>query len=482
MNYALIQKTIGMMILVFATILIIPLGVSLSYNDGNTSSFIYSFIIIFLSGSLLFFPNRNNTFDSNIKIKEGFLIVVFFWVLLSFFGSFPFIFDMNLSMSFVDAFFESVSGWTTTGATIISNLDDLSPSILIYRQLLQWLGGMGIVVLALAVLPMLGVGGMQLYKAESGGPIKDNKISPRIAETAQNLWKVYLGLTLLCAGAYYLAGMNLFDAIAHSFSTIAIGGFSTHNQSIAYFNSFAIELVCMIFMFLSALNFILHFHSLKSKSLETYFKDVEFRLYILLIVVISFLLLSYSFFVQANQISVMGILFQVVSFITTSGFVSTSYEDWPVSIVSTLIFLSFLGACAGSTGGGIKIIRILFILKELKRGLIKIIHPSAEVPIKINGKAVNDSVSNNILLFFVFYLISYIFLSLVLLLIGLDATTAFSSVAACLNNLGPGAGSVIDNYSSINTASKYLLSFTMLLGRLEIYTLLIIMTPYFWKY
>ena len=482
MNYALIQKTIGMMILVFATILIIPLGVSISYNDGNTSSFIYSFIIIFLSGSLLFFPNRNNTFDSNIKIKEGFLIVVFFWILLSFFGSFPFIFDMNLSMSFVDAFFESVSGWTTTGATIISNLDDLSPSILIYRQLLQWLGGMGIVVLALAVLPMLGVGGMQLYKAESGGPIKDNKISPRIAETAQNLWKVYLGLTLLCAGAYYLAGMNLFDAIAHSFSTIAIGGFSTHNQSIAYFNSFAIELVCMIFMFLSALNFILHFHSLKSKSLETYFKDVEFRLYILLIVVISFLLLSYTFFVQANQISVMGILFQVVSFITTSGFVSTSYEDWPVSIISTLIFLSFLGACAGSTGGGIKIIRILFILKELKRGLIKIIHPSAEVPIKINGQAVNDSVSNNILLFFVFYLISYIFLSLVLLLIGLDATTAFSSVAACLNNLGPGAGSVIDNYSSINTASKYLLSFTMLLGRLEIYTLLIIMTPYFWKY
>ncbi len=471
-----------MMILVFATILIIPLGVSISYNDGNTSSFIYSFIIIFLSGSLLFFPNRNNTFDSNIKIKEGFLIVVFFWILLSFFGSFPFIFDMNLSMSFVDAFFESVSGWTTTGATIISNLDDLSPSILIYRQLLQWLGGMGIVVLALAVLPMLGVGGMQLYKAESGGPIKDNKISPRIAETAQNLWKVYLGLTLLCAGAYYLAGMNLFDAIAHSFSTIAIGGFSTHNQSIAYFNSFAIELVCMIFMFLSALNFILHFHSLKSKSLETYFKDVEFRLYILLIVVISFLLLSYTFFVQANQISVMGILFQVVSFITTSGFVSTSYEDWPVSIISTLIFLSFLGACAGSTGGGIKIIRILFILKELKRGLIKIIHPSAEVPIKINGQAVNDSVSNNILLFFVFYLISYIFLSLVLLLIGLDATTAFSSVAACLNNLGPGAGSVIDNYSSINTASKYLLSFTMLLGRLEIYTLLIIMTPYFWKY
>tara|TARA_B100000941_G_C28487608_1_gene545916 strand:+ start:55 stop:1503 length:1449 start_codon:yes stop_codon:yes gene_type:complete len=482
MNYALIQKTIGMMILVFAIILIIPVSISLIYNDGNTSSFIYSFIIIFLFGSFLFFPNRSNSFDSSIKIKEGFLIVVLFWVLLSFLGSFPFMFDINLSMSFADSFFESVSGWTTTGATIISNLDDLSPSILIYRQLLQWLGGMGIVVLALAVLPMLGVGGMQLYKAESGGPIKDNKISPRIAETAQNLWKVYLGLTLLCAGAYYLAGMNIFDAIAHSFSTIAIGGFSTHNQSIAYFNSFEIELVCMIFMFLSALNFILHFHSLKSRSIKIYFKDVEFRLYILLIVIFSFLLLLYTSFVYANEISVMGILFQVISFITTSGFVSMSYDDWPVSIISILIFLSFLGACAGSTGGGIKIIRILFILKELKRGLIKIIHPSAEVPIKINDQAVNENISNNILLFFIFYIISYIFLSLILLLMGLDATTAFSSVAACLNNLGPGAGSVIDNYSSINTATKYLLSFTMLLGRLEIYTLLIIMTPYFWKY
>ena len=482
MNYALIQKTIGMMILVFAIILIIPVSISLIYNDGNTSSFIYSFIIIFLFGSFLFFPNRSNSFDSSIKIKEGFLIVVLFWVLLSFLGSFPFMFDINLSMSFADSFFESVSGWTTTGATIISNLDDLSPSILIYRQLLQWLGGMGIVVLALAILPMLGVGGMQLYKAESGGPIKDNKISPRIAETAQNLWKVYLGLTLLCAGAYYLAGMNIFDAIAHSFSTIAIGGFSTHNQSIAYFNSFEIELVCMIFMFLSALNFILHFHSLKSRSIKIYFKDVEFRLYILLIVIFSFLLLLYTSFVYANEISVMGILFQVISFITTSGFVSMSYDDWPVSIISILIFLSFLGACAGSTGGGIKIIRILFILKELKRGLIKIIHPSAEVPIKINDQAVNENISNNILLFFIFYIISYIFLSLILLLMGLDATTAFSSVAACLNNLGPGAGSVIDNYSSINTATKYLLSFTMLLGRLEIYTLLIITTPYFWKY
>ncbi len=482
MNFSLIQKTLGMMTLVFATILFIPLIISISYNDGNIASFLYSSIIIFAIGSLLFFPNIHNSFDSNIKIKDGFLIVVLFWVLLSLFGSFPFMFDITLSMSFTDAFFESVSGWTTTGATIISNLDDLSPSILIYRQLLQWLGGMGIVVLALAVLPMLGVGGMQLYKAESGGPIKDNKISPRIAETAQNLWKVYFGLTLVCAGAYYLAGMSIFDAIAHSFSTIAIGGFSTHSQSIAYFNSIKIEIVCMIFMLLSALNFILHFHSLKSRSLKIYFKDVESRLYFLLIIISSILLLLYSSLMYSNQISIMSILFQVVSFITTSGFISTSYENWPVSIISVLIFLSFLGACAGSTGGGIKIIRVLFIVKELKRGLIKIIHPTAEVPIKINNQAINDNVSNNILLFFIFYLISYVFLSIALLFTGLDATTAFSSIAACLNNLGPGAGSVIDNYSSISTLSKYILSFTMLLGRLEIYTLLIIMTPYFWKY
>ena len=482
MNYPLIKKTIGMMLLTFALILIIPMTVSLAYSDGNILSFVYSFLIIIFFGSIMYFPNLNDTDISEIKTKEGFLIVVMFWVSLSFFGSFPFIFDKDLSMSLSNAFFESVSGWTTTGATVIVSLDNLSPSILIYRQLLQWFGGMGIVVLALAILPMLGVGGMQLYKAESTGPIKDNKISPRIAETAQNLWRVYLGLTILCALLYYLAGMTMFDAVAHSFSTIAIGGFSTHSASIAYFQNVYIEVVCMIFMILSALNFILHFLSLKNKSLRVYLEDSESKLYFAIILGSIFLLSFYSYFTSSQNISISDLIFQTISFITTSGFVSTSYSEWPFFIISILVFLSFIGACAGSTGGGIKVIRILFILKQLKRGLLKIIHPSAEVPVKINNQVVTDDVSSNLSLFFIFYLISYIVLSLILMFSGLDATSAFSSTAACLNNLGPGAGTVIENYNSLSIFSKSVLSFAMLLGRLEIYTLLIIFTPYFWKY
>ena len=252
--------------MLFGLSLIIPIITSVLYQDQNINIFITSFIIFLLAGLILYYPNREQ--ENDIRTKEGFLIVVLFWVVLSIFGSIPFMLDKQLSLSFADALFESVSGWTTTGATILYNIDTLSPSILIYRQMLQWLGGMGIVILALAILPMLGVGGMQLYKAESTGPIKDTKISPRIAETAQNLWSVYLGLTFLCALSYFLAGMNLFDAIGHSFSTIAIGGFSTHDKSIGFFDNTSIEIICMIFMLLSAMNFILHFLSLKNKSIN----------------------------------------------------------------------------------------------------------------------------------------------------------------------------------------------------------------------
>ena len=246
MNDSIMQKVVGIMLLLFSVTLLIPLVVSLLYTDGNHYTFIYSFIVILILGLLLYLPNMSAKND--IKTKEGFLIVVLFWIVLSLVGSLPFILDKQLSLSFIDAFFESVSGWTTTGATIITNLDSLSPSILIYRQELQWLGGMGIVILALAILPMLGVGGMQLYKAESTGPIKDNKISPRIAETAQSLWSIYLGLTIACAFLYYIAGMSAFDAIGHSFSTIAIGGFSTHDLSIGYFENSLVELICIFFI------------------------------------------------------------------------------------------------------------------------------------------------------------------------------------------------------------------------------------------
>ena len=476
----MINKIIGIMLMMFAGTLMIPIVTSLLFSDGNFQTFIVSLLVFFIIGALLYFPNSKIK-SSDIKSKEGFLIVVLFWLILSLFGSLPFILDKDLSLSFVDALFESISGWTTTGATIIDDLENLSPSILIYRQMLQWLGGMGIVILALAILPMLGVGGMQLYKAESTGPIKDNKISPRIAETAKSLWKVYIGLTTVCALLYFFAGMSIFDSVAHSFSTIAIGGFSTYNDSIGHFNSPIIEFVCIIFMLLAALNFILHFLAVKSGSIATYFKDTEVRSFTFIIII--FLSLIYVFhLVNNSDIPLRHIIFQLISFITTSGFTSTSYESWPSFIVFTLLLVSFFGACAGSTGGGIKIIRIVLVLKLLKKGLLRTLHPTAQVPVKINDQAISDEVASNIYDFIVFYILSYMILSFLLLIFGNDIATSFSSVASCLNNLGPAIGDAVNSYSSLSTSSKYVLSFTMILGRLEIYTLLIILTPYFWKY
>lgn len=473
-------KIVGIMLLLFSMTLVIPLITSFIYSDGNHYTFIYSFLIILGLGSILYLPNISAKND--IKIKEGFLIVVLFWFVLSIVGSLPFMIDRQLSLNFYDALFESVSGWTTTGATIINNLDVLTPSILIYRQELQWLGGMGIVILALAILPMLGVGGMQLYKAESTGPIKDNKISPRIAETAKSLWSIYLGLTVSCAFLYYVAGMNLFDAVAHSFSTIAIGGFSTHNLSIGYYNNSLIETICVFFMLISAINFILHYMALSSKSLSCYFRDSEFITYMLIIFGLILVFVLYTTFSSDINITFQQIIFQTVSFITTSGFSTTTYDAWPDFMITALILVSFIGACAGSTGGGLKVVRVLLLFKLLKKELLKILHPTAEIPIRINKSPVNDDLSGTLYNFFMFYIISYLLLSFLVLLSGHDITTSFSTVASCINNLGPALGDAVNNYSNLNIFSKYILIFAMILGRLEIFTLLIVMTPYFWKY
>jgi len=482
MNYPLIKRIIGIMLMMFSGTLLIPVIVSIIFNDNNLMTFVYSFFIILVVASILYFPNMGINDTTDIKVKEGFLIVFSFWVVLSFFGSIPFIMDAQLSLNFADALFESISGWTTTGATVITNIDDLSPSILMYRQMLQWLGGMGIVVLALAILPMLGIGGMQLYKAESTGPIKDNKISPRIAETAKNLWSIYVGLTLLCAVAYYAAGMNLFDAIAHSFSTIAIGGFSTHNLSIAYFNNPLIEIFCMIFMFLSALNFILHFMSFRHKDLSVYLKDSEFKSYVFIIFLFIFISFMFLNLGNSNEINFRHLMFQIISFTTTSGFTSASFNSWPSFIITMLITMSFIGACTGSTGGGIKVMRVAILFKLLKKEMLRILHPTAEVTVKINQQTINDELSNTIYNFFIFYVVSYIILSLILMFSGLDITTSLTAVASCINNLGPASGIVAENYAPLSTFAKYILSFAMILGRLEIYTLLIIFTPYFWKF
>ena len=479
MNYYQILKITGIILLLFSFFLLIPISVSIYYNQG-LDGFIQSFLIIFFSGLIAYFPNKDQ--KSQIKIKEGFLIVAIFWFVLSIFGSIPFLFDRQLNLSFVDAIFESTSGWTTTGASIITNLDEISRPILLYRQLLQWLGGIGIVVLVLAILPILGVGGMYLYKAETSSPIKDNKLSPRITETAKSLWGVYLILTFACAVAYKAAGMNYFDAIGHSFSTVSIGGFSTHDASIGFYSSDSIKIICIIFMFISALNFVLHFLFYKTRTLENYFTNSEMKTFLSIIIGLLLLISLFSIGGRLSGIDNINIVFHVFSFVTTSGFTVSNYSVWPTFIITLIFLSSFIGACAGSAGGGIKVIRLTIALKSIKKQLLKVIHPKAQISIKVNDKKVDDVTIETILSFIILYIFLFFISSLLIMMSGHDLITAFSSTAACINNLGPAMGEAYGNYSELNNFSKLLLSFMMIIGRLEIYTFIILITKYFWKF
>ncbi len=458
-----------------------PILVASIYEDGGGTAFFTTFLISLFTGFALYLPNRKSR--AELKIRDGFLIVVLFWTVLSLFGSIPLLLTDGLNLSLANAVFESFSGLTTTGATVISGLDDLPHSILFYRQQLQWLGGMGIIVLAVAILPMLGIGGMQLYRAETPGPMKDNKLTPRIAGTAKALWYIYLGLTIACGLAYWLAGMGPFDAIAHSFSTIAIGGFSPHDASIGYFDSSAIELICSFFMLIAGINFALHFVAFKRLSIKPYLKDPEFKSYLLILTLVSILcsliLFSYGLFDFSDSV-VKGI-FHTISIATTTGFATTEFHTWPIFLPVLLIFASFAGGCAGSTAGGMKIIRVLLLFKQGAREIKRLIHPNGVFLIKLGKESVSDRVVQSVWGFFATYVALFVILMLILIADGLDQVTAFSAVAACMNNLGPGLGEVALNYNGISDLSKYVLSFAMLLGRLEIFTLLVLFTPYFWR-
>jgi len=446
------------------------------------SAFIKAFLFNVGVGIALWLPVREKRFE--LRLRDGFMIVVLFWTVLGLTASIPFLAAEQLNMSIADAIFESMSGLTTTGATVIVGLDSLPRSILFYRQQLQWMGGMGIIVLAVAILPMLGIGGMQLYRAETPGPMKDTKLTPRITETAKALWYIYLGLTILCAGAYFMAGMNAFDAIGHSFSTIAIGGFSTHDQSFGYFDSALIEAVAILFMLLSGINFSLHFLTLRSRSLQAYRADSELHSYLLVLgivfIVASIVLIIHGSF-DSWDLAVRHGLFQAVSIGTTTGFATTSYYLWPTFLPLILVLASFVGGCAGSTGGGIKVIRAMLLFKQGVREIHRLVHPNAIIPIKVGAKAVPDRIVDAVWGFFSAYLLCFVVILLILMATGLDQVTAFSAVAACINNLGPGLGEVAQHYGSVSDTAKYVLSFAMILGRLEIFTLLVLLTPTFWR-
>ncbi|UCC56197.1 MAG: potassium transporter [Gammaproteobacteria bacterium] len=482
MHFFSIQRLLGLMLMIFSVSLLPPVVVSWLYHDGVMEVFLIGAAAVFILGLLSWAPVSR--FKEELRLRDGFLVVVVFWAVLGLAGALPLAIAIEPGLTVTEAVFESLSGLTTTGATVITGLDDLPPSILFYRQQLQWMGGMGIIVLAVAILPMLGVGGMQLYRAETPGPLKDTKLTPRITETAKALWYIYLGLTVVCAISYWLAGMSAFDAIGHSFSTVAIGGFSTHDMSIGYFQSSAIELIAVLFMLLAGMNFALHFLAWRSFSLRPYIQDSEVKAYLGVLAVLTAITVVYLYytdtFVFFDEALHAG-LFQVISIGTTTGFTTEQYFVWPGFLPVLLLFASFIGGCAGSTSGGMKVIRFVLLIKQGRREIMRLVHPNAQIPVKVGQKPMPDRVIQAVWGFFAAYVFSFIFIMLVVMATGLDQVTAFSAVAACMNNLGPGLGGVGDNYVNVNDTAKWALVFAMLLGRLEIFTLLILFSRSFWR-
>ncbi len=475
MNFKAIINLFSILVLLFSLSYVFPIAVSLVFNDNSLHLFLPAFIFVGVLGLIGFFFTKGVQRD--LAAKDGFVIIVMFWLVLSMAGSIPFYLS---GMSPIDSFFESMSGITTTGATVISNIESLPESLKFYRQLLQWMGGMGLIVLAIAVMPLLGIGGGQLFKTDIPGAMGEQRLTPRIQETAKALWSIYLGLTVLCVIFYTVAGMSIFDAVSHSMSTVSIGGFSTYNNSIGHFNNLTIEIICMVFMLLSAMSFALHYFSIyKSKSLK-YFYDPELRFFVTILFIIFILAVSVNALSVQSDLSIRELAFHTISTVTTTGFGISDTSSWSFSISFLLLIGAFIGACSGSVGGGVKSWRVMIMLNHAYSNIVKMIHPNSVLTLKVGSKSVDDNVATSVWGFFSIYVISFVVLLLAVLISGLDLETAFSSVGACLNNLGPGLGMVSDNYSEINAFAKGILAFSMLLGRLEIFTLLIILTPMFW--
>jgi trk system potassium uptake protein TrkH len=471
---------IGMLCIAHSLTLLPPMLISLWFQDNEIRDFTITFLLLVLAGYLLWAPFRHQKIE--IKRSDAFLIVSLFWMILSLVSAFPFIIGGHLD--FVDALFEATSGFTTTGATVVPDLDVLPPSILYYRQQLQFFGGMGLVILAIAILPMLGVGGTQLYRAETPGPMKDEKLAPRLAQTARSICMIYIGLNLACAIAYWLAGVDAFDALQHAFATVSTGGFSTHDDSFAYFNSRVVNFIAVIFMLLGAINFGVHFLALKNRRPLLYLHDTEVRNF-LKIVVVFVIFYTVSLCYTEDYMDPFHAfdhaLFEVVSVITSTGFAVTDFSLWPSFLPVMLIFISFIGGCGGSTAGGIKVIRIITLVKQAAQQLFLLVHPKAYRPVMIGERVLDDSIIQAIWGFFAVYVIVFAMLTLLMMMAGLDQVSAFASVAATLNNLGPGLGEVSITFATVSDSGKLITVFAMLLGRLEIFPLLVILSRGFWR-
>ncbi|OGA00721.1 MAG: potassium transporter Trk [Betaproteobacteria bacterium RIFCSPLOWO2_02_67_12] len=474
---------LGRVVILFSACLTVPFGFSLLLDDGALHAYDEAIVATLVAGSALWAATRRAR--EELRVRDGFLLVALVWTVLPAFAALP-LFIYLPAMSFTDAYFEAVSGLTASGATVLSGLDQLPPSLNLWRGFMIWLGGMGVIVLAVAIMPLLGVGGSQLYKAETPGPMKDTKLTPRIAETAKGLWLVYFALTMLCGLAYRWAGMNWLDALMHAFTTMGLGGFSTHDASFAYWNSPKIELVAVVFMLIAGVNFATHFLAWRKLSLQPYRRDPEASVYVLVLVasVVGIALYLRAMEVYADFWTALRFAaFNVVSIATTTGYASTDYNLWPIFAPLWMLFLSSFVSCSGSTGSGVKMVRAQILFKQSFRELLRIIHPKLYRPVKLSGHAVENNVVFAVLAYAFVYISCLSLGTLALTASGLDAVTGLSAAVASINNMGPGLARVgpAMTYAGLSDFQTWICTFLMLLGRLELFTLLVVLTPAFWR-
>jgi trk system potassium uptake protein TrkH len=478
-----VVNVLGSMLMLFSVTYVLPVVTSLIYRDGMLVKFIYAAVICVAAGAAMVGATRRH--KRELRSRDGFLLVTLAWVLMSAIATVPLLIALP-DLTFTDAFFETMSGLSTTGATVLTGLDTLAPSLNMWRATLHWFGGMGIIVLAVAILPLLGVGGMQLYKAETPGAVKNEKLTPRITQTAKALWVVYLLITISCVSALRLAGMGWYDAVFHGFSTVSLGGFSNYDASIGHFDSLAIEVVLVGFMLLAALNFSRHFIAWQQKSLRTYLHDVEASAMLRLIAVG---ITGVTVYVWMHGVypdfltSLRHVAFNLVAFATTCGFVTQDYAAWPVFAPMVIVMLSCYTCNTGSTGGGIKMFRTLVLLKQASRELMLLVHPQAVTPVKIRNQVVANHIVFAVLAFVVLYFGTVVTLTFLLLASGMDFISSFTAIIATINNAGPGLGVVgpASNYQGLTDFQTWVCSLAMLLGRLEIFSVLVLLTPTFWR-
>jgi len=479
-----VVHALGLLLVVFSTAYLMPLAAALIQGDRTMLlDFLLAMVWTAAAGVLMWMLTRRH--KGELSIRHGYLLVVAMWTAMPAFATIPLLLTLP-GLSFTDAYFETMSGMTTTGATVLTGLDSLPPAINLWRHELNWLGGLGIIVLAVAVLPLLGVGGRQLFKAETPGPMKDNALTPRIAETARNLWAVYVVVTLACIAALKWAGMNWLDAICHAFAVMGLGGFSTHDASIGYFDSPLIEFVMIAFMLFAVVNFATHFLAWRSKSLRAYSRDAEAVASLALILGSC---VGIALFLRWNGVypefwtALRHASFNLVSIATSSGFASVDFAQWPIFAPLWMMFLTAIAASSGSTGGGIKMIRTLVLVKQAGREFLKLLHPAVVNPMKIGGQVIANNIVFAVLGFIFLYFMTLATLTFVLLISGLDFISALTAVLASVNNCGPGLGVVgpASNYQGLSDFQTWVCTFGMLVGRLEIFTVLILFTPHFWR-